>query len=496
MKYFKILITFIVVSYGASLLAKTSTQSAAPTHLVFMVFDQMRPDYIDRFDLKNFKRLRKISTNYNEAYVGHLASVTVVSHAVMTTGLLPKDLPWSENTFWDRKGLLGDADQIYNTLTLAQDQYKKLLLQIPADQFLIKRFKDKTRKKVFVVGEKDYATLALGGPYSDTIIYAQKKSGVCKPFGVNVPQRILEQNRFVLDCEKDYGTKNSLYPLDGNRFFPGNDPAHLGGDIWVADLGLDIMRNEKDWGALFMTFGAIDKFGHMLGETGADTPHAFETPAHLSDIAQIADKQLGKILDELEKQKMMKETMIVITADHGGQTDEIFLGGNGSTEPFWIQRISQMASLKVTAADTGVRLWLKEPTRKNIEKTIQALKEIAQVTEIYSIDHQKPNSSYKLEFEKLKTQPKAFQKWALNHNAEIVNSIANENSADLVVSLSDKAGFGKLGDHGGLQEKVQRIPMLVFGPEFKASTQTRKMRLVDLAPLISHSFDLKAAPVH
>ena len=32
--------------------------SAAPNRVVIMVFDQMRPDYIDRFNLQHFKRLR------------------------------------------------------------------------------------------------------------------------------------------------------------------------------------------------------------------------------------------------------------------------------------------------------------------------------------------------------------------------------------------------------------------------------------------------------
>ena len=36
----------------------TAQAKKAPTHLVFMVFDQMRPDYIERFNLKNFKRLQ------------------------------------------------------------------------------------------------------------------------------------------------------------------------------------------------------------------------------------------------------------------------------------------------------------------------------------------------------------------------------------------------------------------------------------------------------
>jgi predicted AlkP superfamily pyrophosphatase or phosphodiesterase len=47
-----------------------ASQASVPDHVVVMVFDQMRPDYIDRFNLENFKRLRSSSRNYPEAYVG------------------------------------------------------------------------------------------------------------------------------------------------------------------------------------------------------------------------------------------------------------------------------------------------------------------------------------------------------------------------------------------------------------------------------------------
>jgi hypothetical protein len=54
----------LVVSAVLALAACNRTEPPAgprPDHLVVMVFDQMRPDYIDRFDLKHFKRLRAAS---------------------------------------------------------------------------------------------------------------------------------------------------------------------------------------------------------------------------------------------------------------------------------------------------------------------------------------------------------------------------------------------------------------------------------------------------
>ncbi len=87
-----------------------------------MVFDQMRPDYIDRFDLGNFKRLRDSSRNYPEAYVGHLASQTIVSHLVIPTGLAPKDLPWQDDAIVDVEGVMGKPGAAYDADAFTREE--------------------------------------------------------------------------------------------------------------------------------------------------------------------------------------------------------------------------------------------------------------------------------------------------------------------------------------------------------------------------------------
>ena len=56
---------------------------------------------------------------------------------------------------------------------------------------------------------------------------------------------------------------------------------------------------------------------------------------------------------------------------------------------------------------------------------------------------------------------------------------------DLIAFLADGYGFGRIGGHGGAQEKVQRIPMIIRVPGEKPSTRTMALRLVDLAPEIA-----------
>ena len=56
---------------------------------------------------------------------------------------------------------------------------------------------------------------------------------------------------------------------------------------------------------------------------------------------------------------------------------------------------------------------------------------------------------------------------------------------DLIALLADGYGFGRIGGHGGAQEKVQRIPMIIRVPGETPSTRTLPLRLRDVAPEIA-----------
>ena len=170
----------VVAALGLSACATLPpARQAAPDHLLFMVFDQMRPDYIDRFGLEHFKRLRASSRNYPDAYVGHLSSQTVVAHLVIPTGLPPGALPWVDDVFVDVDGTLGKPGGAYNTGKLTREQAWQLLRKIPREQFLPARIQDRLGGQVFAVGEKDYAAAFLGGPHASAIVTLKTDEFTC-----------------------------------------------------------------------------------------------------------------------------------------------------------------------------------------------------------------------------------------------------------------------------------------------------------------------------
>jgi hypothetical protein len=461
-----------------------------------MVFDQMRPDYIDRFDLPNFKRLRAASRHYPDAYVGHLASQTIVSHLVIPTGMAPRDLPWQDDAMVDVDGVLGKPGAPYDADALSPAQMWRFLERIPRDRFLPARIAD-ARGPVFAVGEKNYAAFTFGGPHAAAVVTLRKADGRCTPDGVNVPEYIVSNPRFSLECAETFGTGiSTIYTLDGSRFVPGRDPARPGGDVWTADVALEIMRRER-WSGLFLTFGGIDRVAHMLGEQDGPGLASVTSEYRLADVLRVADVQLGRILDELDATGLTDRTMVVVTADHGGQRHEVYLGNNRSQAccplensqeeeepPFWLNHLNQLGKLKAAYVDSMMTVWLDDRSEANERAIILGLQDVSGVTEVYAKRKAGQGFNYEQVYSNLDAQSAAFRTWARLHSLELVNTMAGPAGPDLVALMADGYGFGRIGGHGGAQEKVQRIPMIIRVPGERGSTRTAALRLMDLAPEI------------
>ena len=492
---------------GGSTSAQAPAVTPVPDRLLVLVFDQMRPDYIDRFGLKNFQALRAASRHYPDAYVGHLGSQTVVSHLVIPTGLLPKALPWQDNAMVDWQGRLGPAGAAYVTSRFTPDQMRTLLAPVPAATFLPPRIREKTGGKVFAIGEKDYATAAMGAPGADAIVTLTRSAGRCTPSGVNVPEYIRTNPRYSLECANNYGTGlPTLYSFDGNHYVPGTDPAHLGGDIWTTDAAIDVMAREN-WGALFLTFGAIDKLAHLLAEHEQDGLRSVSTPYHLADIARVADAQLGRLVDELRKRSLYERTVIVVTADHGGQKNEFYLGNNkyqgccgfandslAIEPPYWIEHLKQLGALRATYQDTSVKVWLSERTGGDEKPIVAGLADISGMAEVYALRQAGGEWRYERVLSRLQQQTSAFRRWAERHHQALVDTMASESAPHLVGLLADGFGFGRIGDHGGAQERVQRIPMMIRVPRERGSVRPERLRLVDIEAEVTRLMQLAGPP--
>ena len=69
--------------------------------MLIVLFDQICPQYANQFDMPNFRELRDAGTNFKNAYLGYMASETVIAHNVIMSGQLPKHMGWIDEAYRD-----------------------------------------------------------------------------------------------------------------------------------------------------------------------------------------------------------------------------------------------------------------------------------------------------------------------------------------------------------------------------------------------------------
>ena len=557
-----------------ALVAPTGTASASkpkPTpasRVVIVLFDQMLPQYADQFRMPNYRRLRDHGVNYKNAYLGYMASETVIAHNVIPSGLLPKNMGYTDEAYRDHGNVFAkgvDAMHITGDLSLADfttiqknhgQPYLKLADYLHTAQ---------PGSKFISVGEKSYAVeTATAGSGDIAVRLSSRKTnyasdpanGGCSnlaipgfpdykawrgPQGRNVPDYLTAADpddptlcgRFYInsDSNNHYGTKDAfpswLYPSDGNRYWPGNDPKHLGGDTWVADAATAMMQKEN-WSGMFVTMGAIDKAAHMWGAQADVAPKHCTTLAeqtHVKCAAENADVQLGKMVEAAKKVDRAKggKTLFVLTADHGATYAKNFHGkttsgagdsnwyyappnlgvwdaGSAPTVPDFVTYsnpsdavrdiLNADGNVQFSYQSTAIESWLIDHSASKKRVGARTMLRMPGVIASYWHD----GNRFRLYGTNAMTGSE--KSWWKAHGQEIVDTMAADDGPDVIGLLHDKTSYGVYGDHGGAQESVQRVPMVFWSPGINGERTGESFRTPDVMPTILRAMGIPlTAPV-
>ena len=265
--------------------------------------------------MPNFRKVRDSGVDYNKAYLGYMASETVIAHNVIPSG------PAAQEHGLHRRGLprprqhlrQGHRPQMHITgdLSLADFATVQKNHGQPYPKLADYLHTARPGTKFITVGEKSYAVETATGcerrhrraplgepedrrhtrPPAAAATWRSPGAPPTRP-GAGPPARTCRRTcrapdsvdptlcgRYFINSDKanDYGTAAAfpswLYPSEGNRFWPGNDPHHLGGDTWVADAAIAMMENEH-WSGMFVTLG-----GHRQGSPHVGSPGRHGTEA-------------------------------------------------------------------------------------------------------------------------------------------------------------------------------------------------------------------------
>jgi hypothetical protein len=493
-----------------------------PSRVMIVVIDQWLPEYVDRFGMVNARAVMNGGVNFERAMLGHMAAETVISHNVITSGLFPKHMGWSNEVFRDVDDKLGGgAGAYYVTSSLGCGQFNTLLTGA------YPKLDDHLGGKFISVGQKTTAACPAGHPADpeDIVVHIGSRNLNCdaplglpnrwrRPGGANIPAyiNVPECGRFYVNAAASltYGTGTTppawMYPLDGNRFAVGTDPAHLGGDVWTADAAIELMRHEADWKGMMVSFGSVDKMAHMWGTddtgpsgVGDDT---FEQ-AHLPFAVRTADQQLGRVLGELEAQGIRDETLVVLTTDHGGQTAHRYHGiernrdgtardgnlnwyyGHDADETYEtaqpaLKPLTDLEpNLDFSYQDGHVAAWLDDRSPEALAEGAAAMRQLPDVIAAYVRDGDRYQRTGPLG--EMSGRERA---WWVRFGRQLVDTMAAPYGPDVVGLLRDDTSYGVRGDHGGHQESIQRVPMAFSWPGLQPHARRERIRAVDIVPTV------------
>lgn len=498
--------------------AKPKPPPTKPDKVVIIVVDALSKEIVEKYDMPNVEALMADGVDTPRGYLGHTGSVTVVTHNVITSGMLPKHMGWTNEGYRDVDGVLGAEGGLYITSNFGYDQMAPL--QQHAGYPHLSDYLDDTGT-VFTVSPKAYAAYGLAGPGSPNTSVTTFTSGpTCDgvryrmPTGVPAPPTYISAacgSRYLVERDKGYDTLQfpaQLYPATDDRYVVGDEPGHRGGDIWATDAVLDIMANEEDaWSGIFVSLPGVDKAAHMWGGVNdpEDATTGYNPMTHMEFATATADAQVGRIMDELEESGELDSTLVVLTADHGSVAaapghwhgdfeplnDYGFFNwyyGDPENDVFYDQPqeallpLIETDNVGLSYSDSSLNVWLEDQSPALVDEAAAIMEDLPDVTAVWRRNGDHFDRVSPIRWDRMHSG--AERSWFDRKAQELVDTQAADYGPDLVATLPDNTTYSVLGDHGGIQRSSQQIPIVFAGADLSAKDLRAEVRSVDIMPTI------------
>lgn len=499
--------------------------SARPDKVVIIVVDALSKEIVDKYDMQNVAALMADGVDTPRGYLGHTGSVTVVTHNVITSGMLPKNMGWTSEGFRDVDGVLGAPGGLYITSNFDDEPMFKL--QEHAGYSHLSDYLDDSGK-VFTVSPKGYAAYGLSGPGSaNTSVITFASGPSCNgvrwrmPDGISVPAYIAGAcgSRYWVERDKGYDTLQfpaQLYPATDDRYVVGDEPGNQGGDIWATDAVLDIMDQEEGaWSGIFVSLPGVDKAAHMWG--GVDDPEGatpgYDPMTHMDYAVATADAQVGRIIDALDESGELDSTLVVLTADHGsvaaadghwhGDFEPVndygyynWYYGDPENDIFYdqpqmaLQPLIDTGNVGLSYSDSSLNVWLKDQSSASVAEAAAIMQTLPDVTAVWRRDGDHFDRVSPIRWDRMTSGGE--KSWFARKAQDLVDTQAADYGPDLVATLPDHTTYSVLGDHGGIQRTSQQIPIVFAGADLSGKDLHAEVKSVDIMPTILKAMGIAA----
>jgi len=355
MKKTVFLLLLLVFAQQAMSQTKTSAPAVSkPKLVVGIVIDQMRWDYLYRFQPLfkangGFKRMMGEGFSCDNTMIPYAPTVTACGHTCVYTGSVPAIHGIAGNAWWDNqlnRVVYCSEDKSVKTVgsntDAGQMSPKNMLTTSICDEL---RISSNFKSKVIGVALKDRGSILPAGHSANAAYWYDPKNGnfITSSFYMNALPEWVNQfnNRKLVDSLYALGWKTGLsketfadYATDdikeyeGKPFgkdaigFPYDFSAFIGkdyskisttphGNSLTAEMAKAAVMAEKlgkgtatDF--LAVSFSSTDYIGHSFG------PNSWE---HVDDYVKL-DDELGKLLNFLDTQIGKNQYTVFLTADH------------------------------------------------------------------------------------------------------------------------------------------------------------------------------------
>ena len=334
---------------------KQRKAQSRPRLVVMLVVDQMRGDYVDKFQGQwtgGLKRLIEEGAWFRNAAYPYAATETCVGHSTISTGAFPATHGMVANAWWDRDSqrmttCTSDAQVSnigYAGLTV-QGGDSAARMRMPAFAEML-RFQAGSATRVVTLSLKARAAITMAGHKADAVTWFDPGAGAWETSSAYGTAPFVEEYAKGHPAKEDYGKTWALSLPEGRYWYsqqaagavppPGWDlkfPHSLRGKSagrepdsayyaeWqaspyadsaltkLAETAVDSLGLGKGGGTDFLgvSYSSPDYVGHAFG------PHSWE----IQDVLVRLDKDLGELFAHLDKKVGRGNYVVALSADHG-----------------------------------------------------------------------------------------------------------------------------------------------------------------------------------
>ena len=520
----------VKILFTIGLLFSLTTFAQKPKLIVGIVVDQMRVDYLSRYESKfsegGFKKLIKGGYFNKNANFNYVPTYTGPGHASIFTGSVPRVNGIISNDWYDKKtgkNIYCAQDETVTTVGSTSNAGKmsprNMLTTTIGDEM---RLATNMQAKVIGISQKDRASILPAGHTANAAYWYDGSNGAFitstfymqqLPLWVSafndkkLPEKYLSQDWTTLlpiasysESLPDDNAFEGLFKGESKPVFP-HKLAELKeknkglnmiratpfGNSLTKDFALEAIKNEQ-LGAdavtdlLSVSFSSTDYVGHQYGINAIET----------EDTYLRLDKDLEELITYLEKNIGKDNFVIFLTADHGGAHNAAYLQSlkvpAGLIDEKGIED-AMKAHLKEVFGDTLVMSFSNQQFFLNhttLAKNKLKLKEVTMEAARFALTLEGVANAYSLYDVIASSQSNDV---ALSR---IYMGFNDVRSGDVILNyLPAYLDYGKTGTtHGAAYSYDTHVPLLWYGWKINQGSSYEAVNISDIAPTLSSFLDI------